>query len=381
MANYNIHFDWNRISTLGKVKILVEQVVGSPSQEAINTAVAQYISEHPGSLSPLSAATKAALLQIAEKVAYIDEHGEDYYDALDAALNAVAVLQITAVYTQTGTVYDTDSLDSLKSDLVVTAYYDDGTTADVTNAAVLSGTLEEGTSTITATYQEKAATFNVTVSHRTETLLHAWDFTQSLVDSVGGLTVALYAGTNIDAPVQTSNGIEFTEPTQRATFSALGSSFNPAGKIFEYKLGTVDFKGNLSYHVRHFMFSNSGQSNAYGLSPLVWRSGTGWACYSYSSSSGTTRAWGSAWPNITGTDLASINYMSGKTVRIAIGSDKHTVSIYIDGTLIGTQTSCYFDTRCPYPMFGGGTSYAQSSGDQCYDLILKEFNIYELPEE
>ena len=29
---------------------------------------------------------KQALLQIASKVAYIDEHGQDYYDALESAL-------------------------------------------------------------------------------------------------------------------------------------------------------------------------------------------------------------------------------------------------------------------------------------------------------
>ena len=164
MPEYNITFDWNRITTIGKVKILAEQVVGAPSQEAITQAVEDYIEAHPGSLSPLSPAVKSALLQIAEKVAYIDEHGQDYYDALDAALSAKALLQITAVYTQTGTVYDTDSLDSLKADLVVTAYYDDGSTGNVTAASELSGTLTEGTSTITATYGGKSATFNVTVS-------------------------------------------------------------------------------------------------------------------------------------------------------------------------------------------------------------------------
>lgn len=164
MPEYNFTFDWNRITTIGKVKILAEQVVGQPSQEAITQAVEDYIESHPGSLSPLSPAVKAALLQIAEKVAYIDEHGQDYYDALDAALSAKALLSITAVYTQTGTVYDTDSLDSLKADLVVTAYYDDGTTANVTSASVLSGTLTEGTSTITATYSGKTASFEVTVS-------------------------------------------------------------------------------------------------------------------------------------------------------------------------------------------------------------------------
>lgn len=165
MPEYNFTFDWNRITTIGKVKILAEQVVGSPSQAQISQAVADYIDSHPGALSPLSQATKSALLDIAEHVAYIDANGQSRYAALDAALNAKALLSITAVYTQSGTVYDTDNLDSLKDDLVVTAYYDDGTTADVTSACTLSGTLAEGTSTVTVTYQEKTATFEVTVTH------------------------------------------------------------------------------------------------------------------------------------------------------------------------------------------------------------------------
>lgn len=138
--------------------------IGTPSAEQIQTAVNAYIAQHPDALRPLSPAVKAALLQIAEMVAYIDENGQDYYDALDAALSAKVLLQITAVYTQSGTVYDTDTLDSLKSDLVVTAYYDDGTSAVVSSGYTLSGELTVGTSTVTVTYSGKTATFNVTVT-------------------------------------------------------------------------------------------------------------------------------------------------------------------------------------------------------------------------
>lgn len=107
---------------------------------------------------------KQALLQIAEKVAYIDEDGQDYYDALEDALYPTAELvSISAVYTQSGTVYDTDSLDSLKNDLVVTAHMSDSTTRTVT-AYTLSGTLTEGTSTITVTYSNKTTTFTVAVT-------------------------------------------------------------------------------------------------------------------------------------------------------------------------------------------------------------------------
>ncbi len=73
---------------------------------------------------------------------------------------------ISAVYTQSGTVYDTDSLDSLKTDLVVTATYSDSTTATIAATDyTLSGTLTEGTSTITVTYGGKTDTFSVTVTH------------------------------------------------------------------------------------------------------------------------------------------------------------------------------------------------------------------------
>lgn len=113
----------------------------------------------------LTAGIKAALLQIASKVAYIDDDGQDYYDALEAALYPPSELvSISAVYTQSGTVYDTDSLDSLKSDLVVTALYEDTTTETITTYT-LSGTLTTGTSTITVSYGGKTDTFTVTVIH------------------------------------------------------------------------------------------------------------------------------------------------------------------------------------------------------------------------
>lgn len=113
----------------------------------------------------VSDALKVALLQIAQKVAYIDEHGQDYYNDLYEALYPPAGLtSITAVYTQGGTVYDTDELDSLKADLVVTAHYDDSS-SEVVTTYTLSGTLTEGTSTITVAYGGKTATFTVTVTH------------------------------------------------------------------------------------------------------------------------------------------------------------------------------------------------------------------------
>ena len=84
-------------------------------------------------------------------------------DVVITAVATKALNSITATYTQSGTVYDTDSLDDLKSDLVVVANYSDGTSETVTDYT-LSGTLAEGTSVVTVSYGGKTATFSVIVA-------------------------------------------------------------------------------------------------------------------------------------------------------------------------------------------------------------------------
>lgn len=112
---------------------------------------------------------KQALLQLARKVAYIDADGEDYYQDLYDALYSVeppaTLVSIDAVYTQSGTVYNTDNLYSLEEDLVVTANYSDGTSAVIpAQDYTLSGTLTVGTSTITVSYGGMTDTFSVMVT-------------------------------------------------------------------------------------------------------------------------------------------------------------------------------------------------------------------------
>ena len=280
MPDINIKADVKQTSTLGKVKVLVEQVVGSPSQESINQAVASYIDSHPGALSPLSQATKSALLQIAEKVAYIDEHGEDYYDALDAALSAKALLSITAVYTQSGTVYDTDSLDSLKSDLVVTAYYDDGTTADVTSACTLSGTLAEGTSTVTVEYSGKTTTFEVTVTK------YVWTFH---IDNI----VSLIDFTGTDTSIKTVTG------NDRATTNPLMVQI-PAGTYMltfssVCKVAAFFYKNTATPSLGSIDWTNNGTAKTYwtGTGSRMWNamSNAGWDFTSGSTFTVTEDAW------------------------------------------------------------------------------------------
>lgn len=113
--------------------------------------------------SGLTEAVKVALLQIAQNVAYIDADGQDYYDDLyDALYPPASLVSISAVYSG-GPVPEGTSLNALKTDLTVTAHFDDQTTQTVTTYT-LSGTLTVGTSTITVSYGGKTDTFTVTVT-------------------------------------------------------------------------------------------------------------------------------------------------------------------------------------------------------------------------
>ena len=84
---------------------------------------------------------------------------------------ALTVVSISAVYTQSGTVLDTDQIDSLKADLVVTATFNDSSTEVVPSTDyTLSGTLTRGTSTITVSYQNVTTTFTATVKNIFDTM-------------------------------------------------------------------------------------------------------------------------------------------------------------------------------------------------------------------
>ena len=95
---------------------------------------------------------------------------------------------ITAVYTQSGSVYTTSTLESLKNDLVVLAVYADSTSETVdSDSYTLSGTLVEGISTITVRYMGMTTTFTVTVGNRSAYLM-----LDDIVESTGftGLSVS-----------------------------------------------------------------------------------------------------------------------------------------------------------------------------------------------
>lgn len=111
---------------------------------------------------------KRAMDTLFQNMAFDDDTGyETELSLIHAWATEVNLVSISATYRQSGEVYTTTSLDSLKSDLVVTASYSDSSSAVLpTTAYTLSGTLTEGTSYVTVTYEGKTTSFAVTVVER-----------------------------------------------------------------------------------------------------------------------------------------------------------------------------------------------------------------------
>lgn len=133
----------------------------------ITNAVDAWLNAHSSQIGGLTNEAKQALLTLLAHVAYTDDQGQTYLDALETALYPPAdLVSISAVFNQgSAVIYDTDSLDTLKQYLTVTALYSDSST-EVVTTYTLSGTLAAGTSTITVSYGGKTTTFTVTVTHQ-----------------------------------------------------------------------------------------------------------------------------------------------------------------------------------------------------------------------
>lgn len=154
------------VLAVDRAGVEADTVIGANGfEQQIVDAVNDWLDEHPPAVGGMSEEFKQALLNCFANVAWINDDGQTYYDALyDAMYPPVDVLSISAVFTQgEAVIYETDSLDTLRQYLVVTATTTDSTTQTVTDYT-LSGTLTEGTSTITVLYNGKTDTFAVTVT-------------------------------------------------------------------------------------------------------------------------------------------------------------------------------------------------------------------------
>lgn len=298
---------------------------------------------------------KSALLDCFEHVAWTDEHGQDYVDALEAALYPPAELvSISAVYTQSGTVYTTDSLDDLKSDLVVTAVYSDSTTQTVTNYT-LSGALSVGTSTVTVSYGGKTTTFSVNVTHDTRLpLLYNWDFTQSLMDSVGG-TFATLSHYNQTDPTRDSNGLSFTESGQCCDLGAIFA----VNRIFEIDFAGCSLPTSTGNHVRSFMVGNTDETT----NGVVLFRDTRWTVYN--------NAWWSGSYSVPSDSLYT--YFANKTVKLAVDADGY-IEMFVDDVSLGKSGGTGFTGNNLHLYLGNKDS--AGAGGNFYNVTITGVRVY-----
>lgn len=220
----------------------------------LEKVIAEYGGGGGGSVT---AAVKDALLDCFENVAWAAEDGQQYYDALEAALYPLD--RITAAYTQSGMVYNTDSLDSLKTDLVVTAFYQGGGSKTVTDYTI-SGTLTVGTSTITVSYGGKTAMFDVIV---TKSSIPAGYIEDGLVFYLDGKNIA-----SENEWVDRIGGKSFA--LTNCTVSNNGVVFNGSSSYGEYNGAVSSDYANETIEVV-FTASNISNINSRGIlyQPLI----------------------------------------------------------------------------------------------------------------
>lgn len=341
--------DWTSGGVYNSTALETDDTLSVAGMAADSKAVGDALAEMNDGLTD---DIKQALLQIASKVAYIDEDGQDYYDALEAALYPDATLEyISAVYTQSGTVYDTDSLDSLKSDLVVTAHYSDYSTATITSYT-LSGTLEEGTSTITVSYGGKTTTFNLTVSLN---WTFEWDYTDGLPDN-NGLTKEQTGSATISLE---SNGLNVAV--------ALGS-----GYLVRYKYDdigeTVKSKTieEIAFIINDYASVASSGLRVYnGLGGTGGTGATAKNCAELMLANNGTQT-GIVWlAQVSGWSVITNNVVSKDVVHtLRLIQTDGSCEVYLDGTLIDTLTS--FREAVAYPSF---------TVNQGMDVTIQSFKI------
>lgn len=198
LSNYlNIIKSWSDIVTSLTINRTSASMSGSDTLQLIATTVPQNVSVSWTSSDDSIATVNSygLVTSIGNGTAIITASVGYLTATCEVTVSGFAsVTSIEAVYTQTSDIFTSDSLDSLKSDLVVTAYYDDSTSAVVTTYT-LSGSLEGGTSTILVSFGGQTDTFDVFVLYALPSGYTQYDYiknTQS--DGTNGYKSAVFTG-------------------------------------------------------------------------------------------------------------------------------------------------------------------------------------------
>ena len=184
------------------------------------------------------------------------------------------------------------------------------------------------------------------------TYLYNWDFTQSLTDSVGGLTAVLHGSASQD-----SSGLHLNSANDYVILDTTNSIWT-SGRTVEFEIGESD--GNLgTNHGRLFVVPRSTSDITSGASGagFIYRNSGKWGAYFGGWTDGT---------------LTDVNGLANKKVKLVknTNSGAGNVDIYIDGTY--------------YISFGGGADLINypyinigSTSQTFHNIAIKSCKIYE----
>ena len=231
--------------------------------------------------------------------------------------------------------------------ITVTARYSDGSEAPVTGYS-LSGTIAVGTNTVTVSYEGHTTNFAVTgiqESAEGPLLLHEWDYTQSLVDSVGGVEMVLTGATRDEM------GLHINTVNDAAC-----TTVNLLGKTAEIELGEIT-DGFSSGHGRAITLSAWVGVDSLGYnSGIIWRSTGRWCWYG-----GATVA---GWTDGENTNKLAL---SNGIIRIPLKENKEKFDVTLNGDVLLSQVD-----RNGASYLGFGSDKTAFAG-----LTVKKLRIYE----
>jgi len=181
------------------------------NKAAIDEVKADLDNLEPG----LSETAKAALLACFENVGWNQGSGREYIDYLESALYPNLYPKITATINQTGEVFDTDDLSSIRQYLTVKYFETGQSTGTAITGYTLEGDLTIGASRVTIKYNGLRAVVSVTVTafHNTPTFA-------------------------IGAPYATTSLFEYTPNAIRACMNPIAVYLPPGTYSIEHSAGS-----------------------------------------------------------------------------------------------------------------------------------------------